>query len=237
MRPAPLLHYTDESADAPDSAFSLTEDFDSLASTVQFYVDQITSPSWGEGTVWHVPLWLVTRDDEPRLVLDEAGQVHLTYESLSETLRAMSAAMSLGGIEDIHSFDLMDALPRVTGDFDKLAALLRDGPGQTLDAVKPNRRLTTEGSEDAPATEVPREETPRDSWVTRREETPVTWESKVRGLLLGLALGDASIADLTATQPPRILRAVPPHRWRHGRPTRCCAAQLVTASPWRAAAL
>lgn len=211
VRPARLIHYTDESADAPDSALSLTTAFPSLAPTVQWYVDQITSPSWGEGTIWHEPLWLITRDEHPRLVVDEAGQVHLTYDSLTEVLGARAVAADLGGIEDLHSFDLLDALPRVSGDFTKLVALLCDGPAATLAVVKPLLTPPAEVKEDRPGTELSPVEGPRsgskDPWETRREGTPVTWESKVRGLLLGLALGDANATDLTATPPQTILRA------------------------------
>jgi len=138
-RPARLVHYTDESAEAPDSAFSLVTVFSSLAPTVQWYVSQISSPSWGEGTVWHEPLWLLTRDDQPRLLLDEAGRVHMDADSLSETLDVMAVSADLGGVDDPWSFDLLDALTSIDGDFAGLAALLHQGPGKTLRAVKPSQ--------------------------------------------------------------------------------------------------
>ena len=136
-RQAKLVHYTDDSADAPDSAFRLVDEFPSLTPTVDFYAAQIGGPSWGDGTTWHEPLWLVTRDDEPRLVFDEAGQVHLTSGSLSEALAAMAAAADLGGLEDPWRVDVLDALARVRGSFAALAALLRRGPAATVTAVRP----------------------------------------------------------------------------------------------------
>jgi len=156
VRPAKLVHYTDESAAAPDSALSLIDDFTSLKSAVEFYVGQIGSPSWGDGTAWHEPLWLVARDDEPRLVLDEAGQVHLTAGSLSEAIEALEAAVDLGGVEDAWRIDVLDALARVRGSFSSLAALLRRGPAETISAVKPiggvvqpyARRLLTQSERD-----------------------------------------------------------------------------------------
>jgi hypothetical protein len=135
-RPARLVHHTDESADAPDSAFSLVTVFPSLAPRVQWYVNQISSPSWGDGTVWHEPLWLLTRDDQPRLVLDEAGRVHMAADSLSEVLDVMAASAELGWVDDWWSFDLLDALTRVGGGFAGLAALLHQDPGKTLRAVR-----------------------------------------------------------------------------------------------------
>ena len=146
-RPARLVHYTDESAGTPGSAFSLATVFSSLAPTVQWYLDQITSPSWGEGTVWHEPLWLVTRDDQPRLVLDEAGQVHMAADSLPEVLDVMAAAANLGGIDDLWSFDLLDALTRLS-----LPGLTRLGSQQIghepdVLALDPPRRLLYVASE------------------------------------------------------------------------------------------
>lgn len=142
-RPAKLLHHNDDSAQGPTSAFTLMKDFNALETAVNWYVSQITGPSWGPGAVWHEPLWVITRDGEPRLVLDEGGTVHLTCGSLAEVMSVMAAATDKGGIEEPWSIDLMDALPRVGDDFSELAALLRSGPGHTLQVVKPNRSTST----------------------------------------------------------------------------------------------
>ncbi|MHA6510700.1 NAD-dependent deacylase [Tessaracoccus sp. Y1736] len=141
-RPAKLLLETDDDADATFSAFSLTKDFPSLATTVGWYVDQISGISWGEGSVWHEPLWLISRDGVPRVVLDEAGRVHLTFATLIEAIELLAAAADLGGIEDPHSFEILDALPRVGGSIAELARYLRLGPVDTLSVVKPEHSLT-----------------------------------------------------------------------------------------------
>ena len=137
--PAKLLHDSDEGADSPLSALSLADDFPSLAERVDWYVDQISGPSWGVGKVWHEPLWVVNRDGSPRVVVDEAGGVHLTFGSLLEAVELLSVAADLGGIEDPHSFEILDALPRADGGLPELARRIRRSPGEVLRAVKPDQ--------------------------------------------------------------------------------------------------
>jgi ADP-ribosylglycohydrolase len=210
-RPAKLIHNSDVDADAPDSAFTLTGRFASLASTVEWYVKQLGSPSWGPGTIWHEPLWLVSRDDEPRLVLDEAGHVHLTTSSLSEVLSVVVATAELGGIDDPYGFDLPEALQQLNGSSADLAELLRCGPGKTLQIVKrPGNNEPTGQEPGNVSTSQPFEEEPgmiADRRLTKLHRTPVAWESKVRGLMIGLALGDAVVTGGEAITPAGTLLA------------------------------
>lgn len=98
--PAKVVHDSDESANAPGSAFTLIDSFTTLRPTVQWYVSQLASASWGAGAVWHEPLWLITRDGQPILVLDEAGHAHLTMPSLGDVIAVMACIADLGGIPD-----------------------------------------------------------------------------------------------------------------------------------------
>lgn len=139
-RPAKILHPTDESADAPDSAFTLIDSFATLGPTVQWYVSQLSSASWGEGAVWHEPLWLITRNQQPILVLDEAGHAHFTVTTIHDVLSVMASTVDLGGIPDPDGFDLVDAIERLNGDVGKLATHILQGPGAVLRAVKPQQQ-------------------------------------------------------------------------------------------------
>ena len=145
--PAKLVHPTDASADAPDSAFSLCSEFPTLESTVNWYTSLINAhyrraSGAGRLAVWHEPLWLLAMNGEPRLVLDEAGHVHMTSSSLAEALAMLAAAADMGGIEDPWHLDVLEALARVRGSFASLAALLRRGPVETVQAVKPDHNTT-----------------------------------------------------------------------------------------------
>ncbi|WP_220488404.1 hypothetical protein [Tessaracoccus sp. MC1756] len=134
--PAKVVHDSDESANAPGSAFTLIDSFTTLRPTVQWYVSQLASASWGAGAVWHEPLWLITRDGQPILVLDEAGHAHLTMPSLGDVIAVMACVADLGGIPDPHGFNLVDAVHRLDGDVATLATHVLHGPDSVLRAVK-----------------------------------------------------------------------------------------------------
>jgi len=146
-RPAKLIHSTDYSADALGSAYSLFDTFSTLESTVRWYTSSIRAhfrraSGPGNPAIWHEPLWLLAMDGEPRLVLDEAGHVHMRPDSLGEALSMMAAAADMGGIHDPWHLDVLEALLKVRGSLPSLAALLRRGPVETVHAVKPDRSTT-----------------------------------------------------------------------------------------------
>lgn len=145
-------------ADAPDSAQTLTATFSTLGSTVEWYASHLSvylhrAAKTGNQAVWHEPLWLATRAGEPRIVFDEAGQIHLATESLAEMIAMMAVAADLGGIgTSLFTFDLLEALPRINGDLTELASRLRRGPAYALETVKPNRLATA--NDDAQTTSI-----------------------------------------------------------------------------------
>lgn len=144
--PAKLVLETDEDAGEPESASALVKAFPSLGRVADWYVDQISSVSWGKGAFWHEPLWVVSQDGRPHVVLDEAGGVHLTVGSLVESLAVLALVTDLGGIDDPHSFEILDALTRADCSLSALARHLRNGPAATLRAVKPDLTTTDPGS-------------------------------------------------------------------------------------------
>ena len=201
VRPAKLVHDTDEAADAPDSARALTEAFVTLDSTVEWYASHLSvylhrASKTGNQAVWHEPLWLATRAGEPRVVLDEAGQIHLATESLTEIIEMMAVAGDLGGVDTpLFSFNLLEALPRINGDLTELASRLRRGPADALKVVKPHlwsqqattftpQRLPTRPDRgEPPVTQNPT--TALIKTLTEHALTVATAESLTGGLLAG----------------------------------------------------
>jgi hypothetical protein len=129
-RPAELL--TEEFTEEPGSAYALCSTFPSLTTTVEWYASQVVlllrrASITGEQGHWHEPLWLITRDGEPWLVLDESGRVHLTTNScraIGNATRLLVASIEhdvrWGGL----SFGLVERLPLIDGGLDELAEIL-----------------------------------------------------------------------------------------------------------------
>lgn len=79
-RPAPIL------SDGPDSVFELAQLFPSANLAVSSYLEDISREGedrdeTGGPAYWHEPFWLLRRDGEPKLLLDEAGVGHLPVTS------------------------------------------------------------------------------------------------------------------------------------------------------------
>lgn len=129
-RPAELL--TEEFTAEPGSAYSLCSTFPSLTTTVEWYASQVVlllrrASVTGKQGHWHEPLWLITRDGEPWLVLDESGRVHLNTSScraIGNATRLLVASIEhdvrWGGL----SFGLVERLPLIDGGLDELAEIL-----------------------------------------------------------------------------------------------------------------
>jgi len=110
---------------------------------------------------WHEPMWVGLKHGQPLVLVDESGVLHTSSGQ-------MSLPNTIATVEQLVSNAVAPRLPKPAG---------------------PGRLRTTERPADVPATatkRVPQVAAPGDGEVSLP-----TWVSKVRGLMLGIALGDS----------------------------------------------
>ena len=155
-RPAPMI------GESPDSVFALTEQFPTASESVDHYLEVMEreleeSEANGVDAYWHEPFWLVRRDGEPRLLIDEAGEVHLpvTVDHQGTSIRAR-AGMNLtdilkhgDGATDLaargYSFDLRYALDNGGGP-EEFAELCDRGTAAVIFDLEPYVEPTEESA-------------------------------------------------------------------------------------------
>lgn len=125
-RPAPIL------GEGAGTIFDLLELFPTVDDAVQEYLNEISaqlerSAASGQDTYWHEPFWLVRRDGEARLLVDESGRLHLPITTEHAGTRLQTAPGM--GIQEIvahgqtatglasngYSIDLATAISRAGG--------------------------------------------------------------------------------------------------------------------------
>lgn len=134
-RPAPILGNA--------QIVDLRETFPTAAADVDGYLDEISarfeqSETTGRVEYWHEPFWMVFRDGEPRLLLDESGRLHLPIAIDNEGTRIQAPPGV--GIQELvargdaaaglasrgYSIDLRTAISRAGG-MHELADLVHRG--------------------------------------------------------------------------------------------------------------
>lgn len=147
VRPAPIL------ADSPDSVFALAELFPTAAESVHEYLEVIErnfqqGEETGVPAYWHEPIWVVRRNGQPRLLVDEAGVAHLPvtadfHGTSIDAPRGMSLAAIVARKNLVtnraragYRFDIREALVACGGS-DELATLCDRGVLAVIWALEP----------------------------------------------------------------------------------------------------
>lgn len=146
-RPAPIL------GEGTSTVFDLHDLFPTAEDAVQIYLRGVSaqfeeSAATGQAGYWHEPFWLIRRDGEPRLLVDESGMMHLPVTTVHHGTRIQ--ALPGMGIKEVmahgetatslasngYSIDLATAISRAGG-VHELAELCDRGVAAVIFALEP----------------------------------------------------------------------------------------------------